>query len=521
MSLSNSSVFKDLDSICRRLLFRTSKYEDPILRISVRDLARLCKLLNQKYQQYLTATALEHEGRSSLKHCPGRAKTRNSAQDLVLDLEELSQECRSEMAHVMSLLDSIAILDQGSYSHMNGNRAPVADQFRTGSLQEETSFMKTKMARVGELTESLFLPNMISDAKEQLMKLRKVRTAQDHEVEDAYQRFRDSYHDSMNNMEKIVKICNAHHDRIYVHTFTEAEKVPYEADLDIPQAEGSFGIVYKAVNTTNNTVFAVKMFKKVYSSKQRSMILKELGLLDRCNHPNLLTLMDAYQVHDDPHTFYLVTQPWAPYTLEMFIHETDNQRRKSCPWFASSSIMKGTKILMVLKGLADGLDYLHEHSIKHKDIKPDNILLYDDSTRGIRPIIADFGESKVFRQGGTTNYSKSTYHYLAPEQVNHTDSSLKADVWQMGCCFAFLLVILSEGSRGSWELWGSFNNDDPNCSCRISTESEEFMETLRRLCWKSAYSQEHVLWIVTGMLELLPTARMDIRAVREELSQLT
>ncbi|KAF7910857.1 uncharacterized protein EAF01_002366 [Botrytis porri] len=168
-------------------------------------------------------------------------------------------------------------------------------------------------------------------------------------------------------------------------------------------------------------------------------------------------------------------------------------------------------------GLADGLDYLHEHSIKHKDIKLDNILLYDDSTRGIRPIIADFSVSKVFRQGGTTNYSKSTYHYLTPEQVNHTDSSLKADVWQMGCCFAFLLVILTEGSRGSWELWESFNNDDPNRSCRISTESEQFMKTLRRLCWKSTYPQEYVLWIITGMLELLPTARMDIRAVREEL----
>lgn len=112
MSLSDSSVFEDLDSICRRLLFRTSKYKDPVLRISVRYLAHLCKLLNEKYQQYLAATALEHKGQSSLKHCPGRAETGNLAQDLALDLEDLSQECRSEITHVMSLLESIAILDQ-------------------------------------------------------------------------------------------------------------------------------------------------------------------------------------------------------------------------------------------------------------------------------------------------------------------------------------------------------------------------------------------------------------------------
>ncbi|TGO38762.1 hypothetical protein BHYA_0068g00420 [Botrytis hyacinthi] len=303
------------------------------------------------------------------------------------------------MAHVMSPLDSIAIPDQGSYSHMDGNRAPVADQFRTGSLQEETPFMKTKVARVEELTESPFLPNTIKDAEEQLMKPRRVRTSQDHEVEDANQEIQDSDHDSI-----------AHHDRIYVHTFTEAEKVPYEEDLDFPRTQGSFGIVYKAVNTTKNTDFAVKMFKKVHSSEQRDMISKELALLDRRNHPNLLTLVGAYQLHDDPHTYYIVTQPWAPYTLEMFIHEKDSQRLKSCPWFASSSIMKEIKILMVLKGLADGLGYLHEHSIKHKDIKPNNILLYDDSDRGIRPIIPDFGESKVFREGGTTDYTNSTYY---------------------------------------------------------------------------------------------------------------
>lgn len=55
---------------------------------------------------------------------------------------------------------------------MNGNRASEANRFQMGSLQEETPFMKTKMARVEELTESLFLPTMICDAKEQLIRLK-------------------------------------------------------------------------------------------------------------------------------------------------------------------------------------------------------------------------------------------------------------------------------------------------------------------------------------------------------------
>lgn len=43
-------------------------------------------------------------------------------------------------------------------------------------------------------------------------------------------------------------------------------------------------------------------------------------------------------------------------------------------------------------------------------------------------MIVEFGESKVFRQGATATYSKSMFQYLAPERVDHTDRSLKADV---------------------------------------------------------------------------------------------
>ncbi|TGO83324.1 hypothetical protein BPOR_0664g00070 [Botrytis porri] len=62
---------------------------------------------------------------------------------------------------------------------MNGNRAPAVNRFRKGSLQEETPLMKKKMARVEELTESLYPPTMISDAKEQLLKLRKEQYGED------------------------------------------------------------------------------------------------------------------------------------------------------------------------------------------------------------------------------------------------------------------------------------------------------------------------------------------------------
>jgi serine/threonine protein kinase len=59
--------------------------------------------------------------------------------------------------------------------------------------------------------------------------------------------------------------------------------------------------------------------------------------------------------------------------------------------------------------------FLHERSIKHKDIKPQNILMYREATGTIRPIITDVGESKVYRAGAATEPKRSSYEYLAPE----------------------------------------------------------------------------------------------------------
>ncbi|KAI9648526.1 hypothetical protein NHQ30_003161 [Ciborinia camelliae] len=250
---------------------------------------------------------------------------------------------------------------------------------QTKTSQDEIPFAKTKKERMEELTETLFIPTMTLDVKKRI--------------------------ETLNNCKNFLNISDAYRNRHYIHTFTEKEVVPYEKDPDTPQARGSFGVVYKAVNRKNGAVSAVKQLRQIYSTRKRQTIIKELGLLERCNHPNLLTLMDAYQMHNDPHTFYLVTQPWAPYTLSIFIHRADIERQGSCPWFAAKSIPNlREKNILMLKGLSDSLGYLHENSIKHKDIKPDNILLHDEGPRGIRPIIADFGETKTFLQNGSTNF---------------------------------------------------------------------------------------------------------------------
>jgi serine/threonine protein kinase len=48
--------------------------------------------------------------------------------------------------------------------------------------------------------------------------------------------------------------------------------------------------------------------------------------------------------------------------------------------------------LQIIKGIAEGLVYMHKHSLlMHGDLKPNNILLDDD----MNPKISDFGSSRL------------------------------------------------------------------------------------------------------------------------------
>ena len=184
-------------------------------------------------------------------------------------------------------------------------------------------------------------------------------------------------------------------------------------------------------------------------------------MLQLCDHPNVVRLVD--HTLDTPEEFYLVLVPWAPYALAQLINQDDHCRLTDAPWFTPDCSRTEQIVIRIFRGLADGLDYLHDKSIKHKDLKPDNILLYNGS-RGIQPVIADLGISKIWKEGNSTDFDKSTFPYLALEQVNRVGSTTQSDVWQLGCCLDFLIVVFRKGTEGGIMLGSSFNYTDDKCS---------------------------------------------------------
>lgn len=88
--------------------------------------------------------------------------------------------------------------------------------------------------------------------------------------------------------------------------------------------------------------------------------------------------------------------------------------------------------------------------IRHKDLKPDNILLWPSQDPGpsIEAVFVDFGISKIHNRFANQSSHVGTSTYRAPEQQPNHGPTLKSDIWAMGCCFTFVEALMHSGREG-------------------------------------------------------------------------
>ena len=100
------------------------------------------------------------------------------------------------------------------------------------------------------------------------------------------------------------------------------------------------------------------------------------------------------------------------------------------------------EVVRIVTGVADALDYAHDHQMLHRDVKPANIMIARSST-GSRALLGDFGIARRLDDPGTltsTNMTVGTVLYAAPEQLLGDPLDGRADQYALAATAFHLLT---------------------------------------------------------------------------------
>ncbi|MGN1480464.1 Stk1 family PASTA domain-containing Ser/Thr kinase [Porcipelethomonas sp.] len=179
--------------------------------------------------------------------------------------------------------------------------------------------------------------------------------------------------------------------------------------------EGGMADVYKAVDIVDNKIIAVKILKKEFAESEEFLrrFRNESKAIAVLSHPNIVKI---YDVGFTDKIQYIVMEYIDGITLKEYM---ENERVLS--W--KDAVHFVTQILRALQ-------HAHERGIVHRDIKPQNIMMFTDGTIKVM----DFGIAKFAREEGktATDQAIGTVHYISPEQARGDVTDAKSDLYSVG-----------------------------------------------------------------------------------------
>jgi eukaryotic-like serine/threonine-protein kinase len=198
---------------------------------------------------------------------------------------------------------------------------------------------------------------------------------------------------------------------------------------------GGMGSVWLADDTLLERSVALKQLIKAGPDnllERRKRALQEARAMARVRHPAIVPIHDVFFIDDDP---WIVMEYINGRSLQDIIQDqTLNERTIA-------------KIgLQVLRGLMA----VHRAGVVHRDVKPTNILVADDSV-----FLVDFGIARIAGDPSITGQSiVGTPDFLAPERFKAGYKvGPPADIWALGVTFFYALEGYSPFWRDSERGW--------------------------------------------------------------------
>ena len=178
--------------------------------------------------------------------------------------------------------------------------------------------------------------------------------------------------------------------------------------------EGAYGIVYKCKNLETGKYVAIKKFKEVGDELVKKTMKRELKMLQKLHHPNIVDFQDAFKRKGN---LFLVFE---------FVEKNLLEVLEEHPKGLDPNLIKH-----IIYQLCKAIKYLHEQKIIHRDIKPENLLITDN----METKLCDFGFARLISGNSEklTDYV-ATRWYRAPELlISQGEYNTEVDYWAIGC----------------------------------------------------------------------------------------
>jgi serine/threonine protein kinase len=220
--------------------------------------------------------------------------------------------------------------------------------------------------------------------------------------------------------------------------------------------DGGMGKVYLSAKGSHS--YAIKVLKPetVANSDARARLTREVEILKRIKHPNVVKFIDV-DLNGN-----------TPWIVMEFINGPNLKE-----WVEDRGVLEPEAWEYTARSLLSALSAVHDAGVTHRDVKPANVLM---SSSG--PIIIDFGiayesDATSLTMTGVTAGSPG---WMSPEQFDSGDVTSKSDVFSLGSTLYFAATGISPWGDESTSVSVSMRRilfEKPNLS--KASENQRFL----------------------------------------------
>ncbi|KAJ3258962.1 Calcium/calmodulin-dependent protein kinase type 1 [Boothiomyces macroporosus] len=186
---------------------------------------------------------------------------------------------------------------------------------------------------------------------------------------------------------------------------------------------GTFATVTLVTENATGKKYAMKVIEKSKSKGMEEQIIKEITILKRIKHHNIIRLYECFETRDK---IYISVDGG-----ELF------DRIVNLGYYGEDDAKK------IVKGIIDAVQYLHNAGI---DLKPENLLMASKADDA-EVKLADFGLSTIVTNDSMLKTSCGTLTYCAPEILRGESYGKPVDLWSIGV----ITYILLSGYPPFWD----------------------------------------------------------------------